>query len=198
MEVTVSSRHADVSEGLRATATEKIGRLDRFLDGLDFAEVHFSEEHNPRISDSHVCEVTIEGHGHFIRAKVAAADGYAAVDLAVEKLEHQLHKLKTRIVDRSQAPVRQRPRGSGPVAVLEEDDESERTLADEAYISRRGTQIVKKKAFDIAPMSVDEAADRMELLGHSFFLFTNADTERAAVLYRRDDGALGLIDQSAS
>lgn len=194
MEVTVSSRHAEVSGSLRATATEKIGRLDRFLDGLERAEVHFSEEPNPRIADSHICEVTIEGHGHFIRCKVTAADAFAAVDLAVEKLEHQLHKLKTRIVDRAKAPVRTRPRVAARVALA--DDDSERTLADEAYISRSGTQIVKNKAFDIAPMSVDEAADRMELLGHSFFLFTNADTSRAAVLYRRDDGALGLIDQA--
>src|SRR5687767_15929258 len=67
---------------------------------MDRAEVHFSEEHNPRISAKEVCEVTLEGHGHHVRCKVAAADGFAAIDAAVDKLEHQLHKLKTKVVGR--------------------------------------------------------------------------------------------------
>ena len=83
MDITVSSRHADVSPALRQAVAEKIGRLDRFLDGMDRAEIHFSEERNPRISAREVCEVTLEGHGHHVRAKVAAPDQFAAVDVAV-------------------------------------------------------------------------------------------------------------------
>ena len=100
MEITVSARHTDVSPALRAAAEDKIGRLSRFLGGMDRAEVHFSEEHNPRISAKEVCEVSLEGHGHHVRCKAAAADGFAAVDLAVEKLEHQLYKLKSKLVPR--------------------------------------------------------------------------------------------------
>lgn len=100
LEITVSARHTDISPALRAAAEEKIGRLSRFLDGVDRAEVHFSEEHNPRIPAKEVCEVSLEGRGHHVRCKVAAADGFAAVDLAVEKLEHQLHKLKSKLVPR--------------------------------------------------------------------------------------------------
>ncbi len=96
----MSAQHTDISPALRAAAEEKIGRLSRFLDGMDRAEVHFSEEHNPRISDKEVCEVRIEGHGHHVFCKAAAADGFAAIDLAVEKLEQQLHKLKTRQLPR--------------------------------------------------------------------------------------------------
>lgn len=96
----MSARHTDISPALRAAAEEKIGRLSRFLDGMDRAEVHFSEEHNPRISDKEVCEVSLEGHGHHVRCKTAAADGFAAVDLAVDKLEHQLTKLKSKLVPR--------------------------------------------------------------------------------------------------
>jgi len=100
LEITVSARHTDISPALRAAAEAKIGRLSRFLDGMDRAEVHFSEEHNPRIAAKEVCEVSLEGSGHHLRCKAAAADGFAAVDLAVEKLEQQLHKVKSRQVPR--------------------------------------------------------------------------------------------------
>jgi len=96
----VSARHTDISPALRAAAEDKIGRLSRFLGGMDRADVHFSEEHNPRIAAKEVCEVSIQGHGHHVRCKVAAADGFAAVDLAVEKLEHQLYNLKSKLVPR--------------------------------------------------------------------------------------------------
>ena len=100
MQVTVSARHTEVPENLRVMAEEKIGKLGRFVDGLEHAEVHFSEHKNPRIADKEVCEVTIEGHGHHVRCKVQAADGYQAIDKAYDKLEHQLHKLKTKLTRR--------------------------------------------------------------------------------------------------
>ena len=85
MDITVSARHMDISAALRAAAEEKIGRLSRFEDGILRAEVHFSEERNPRIPDKEVCEVTMEGGGHHVRCKVSAADPFAAIDLAVEQ-----------------------------------------------------------------------------------------------------------------
>ena len=91
MEITVSARHIDISPALRAAAEEKFGRLSRFGDGFERAEVHFVEERNPRIAAREVCEVTVEGGGRRLRAKAAAADTFAAIDLVVEKLEHQLH-----------------------------------------------------------------------------------------------------------
>jgi ribosome hibernation promoting factor len=100
LEITVSARHTDISPALRSAAEDKIGRLSRFLDDMERAEVHFSEEHNPRIEAKEICEVTLHGHGHHVRCKVAAVDGFAAVDLAVDKLEQQLHKLKTKKVPR--------------------------------------------------------------------------------------------------
>ncbi len=120
MEITVSARHTDISPALRAAAEDKIGRLARFLDGMDRAEVHFSEERNPRIADKEVCEVTLTGHGHTVRCKVSAPDGFVAIDRAVEKLEHQLHKLKTKLLQRTHgrpAPVA----ASGDSAVVDEE-----------------------------------------------------------------------------
>ncbi len=108
MDITVSARHTEVSEALHQATVEKIGRLVRFLEGMDRAEVHYAEERNPRILDREVCEVTLEGHGHHVRAKVAAGDPFAAIDAAVDKLEHQLHRVKTKLVSRSHP--RRRPR----------------------------------------------------------------------------------------
>lgn len=102
MDISVSSRNAEVSASVRAAAIEKIGRLSRFLDGLERAEVLFSEEQNRRISAREVCEVAIYGQGHSVRARVAAADQFGAIDLAVEKLEQQLHRLKTKVLARQQ------------------------------------------------------------------------------------------------
>lgn len=200
MQVTVSNRrHSEVSEALRSAATDKIGRLERFLEGMDRAEVHFSEQKSRKVNEREVCEVTLEGHGHVVRCKVAAADSFAAVDLAVEKLEHQLHRLRTRV--RRKPNHARRGKGergeaerNGALDTAVEDDE--RSMADDAYVTRAGELVVKKKSFAIAPISVDDAVLQMELIGHPFYFFNNAATGKAAVLYQRDDGKLGLIDQA--
>ncbi len=114
----MSAQHTSISPALRAAAEEKIGRLSRFLDGMERAEVHFSEEHNPRITAKEVCEVSLEGHGHHVRCRVAATDGFAAVDLAVEKLEHQLYKLKSK-----QVPRKARRTEAEPVVADDDDQE---------------------------------------------------------------------------
>lgn len=193
MQVTVSRRNTEVPEALRVMAEEKIGRLGRFVDGLDHAEVHFSEHKNPRISDKEVCEVTIEGHGHHVRCKVQAVDGFQAVDMAYEKLEHQLHKLKTKLAKRNQGHPKAHKKidALGAVAVVEDEAAAEEEVDEPAL-----PQIVKAKRFAIHPMSADEAAERMELLGHGFFFFTNVETSRSAVVYKREDGNVGLIDEA--
>ena len=183
MDVTVSSRHVELTAALRGAAEERIGRLSRFLDGMDRAEVHLYEERNPRIADKKdVCEVTIEGHGHHVRTKVAAADPFAAVDAAAHKLEHQLHKLKTKLVGRSH------PRNRTNGHAVESDD----LLLDEPEPT---SEIIRTKSLASKPMTVEEAVLQLELLGHDFYLFTNASTERANVLYRRKAGGIGLIEQ---
>lgn len=204
MQVTVSSRHAEVSEALREVAVEKIGRLERFLDGMSRAEVHFDHQRNPRIAEKEICEVTLEGRGHVVRCKVAASDSFAAVDVAVDTLEQQLHRLKTRLRGKSAVGGRRPHRGNGAVGpeadlavgALDEDEDETHSMADDAYVTRAGELVVKKKSFAIEPITVDDAVLQMALVGHSFYFFTNAATGRAAVLYLRDDGKLGLIDQA--
>jgi len=194
VDVTVSRRHTEVSDNLRLIAEEKIGRLDRFVDGLEHAEVHFWEHKNPRVADKEVCEVTIAGQGHHVRCKVQAPDGFIAIDRACDKLEHQLHKLKTRLKRRQQGgPKRQRSIDLGAAAVPAGDTLDEQTAEAEDEV---GPRIVKSKRFAMMPMTPEEAAGRMDLLGHGFFFFTNIDTNLAAVVYRREDGDVGLIDEA--
>lgn len=198
MQVTVSRRHTEVPDNLRVMTEEKIGRLTRFVDGLDHAEVHFWEHKNPRIADKEVCEVTIEGHGHHVRCKVQAPDGYQAIDKAYDKLEHQLHKLKTKLSRRHLGSPKAH-KGVGALATLGavgtvEAPEAARVEGEAEPTV--GLRIVKAKRFAIHPMSAEEAVERMELLGHGFFFFTNVETSRAAVVYRRDDGDVGLIDEA--
>lgn len=178
MDIKVSGRHLEVSDALRDAVVDKIGRLDRYVDGMDRAEVHFAEEHNPRITDKVSCEVTLEGHGHHVRCKVAAPDGFVAVDRAVAKLEHQLHKLKTKLARRAGSPD-----AAAVVASLPED------------AAPSVPRIVKTKQFAMATMDAEEASLQMDLLGHDFFVFTHDRTGRTAVVYRREDGDVGLIDQ---
>ena len=182
MDVTIRGRNVEVSEALKATVTEKVRKLSRFLDGMDHADIHFAEERNPRIADKDVCEVVLSGHGHMVRAKAAAADPFAAVDRVVDKLEHQIEKLKGKLIGRSH------PRRHGSVNSAPQQD------SDEEESEPGQVRIVKNKSFAIKPMTPEEAALQMDLLGHDFYFFTNAETEQAAVVYRRDDGDVGLID----
>jgi ribosomal subunit interface protein len=94
VEITVSARHLDISPALRAAAEEKFGRLSRFGPDVQRAEVPFVEERNPRITAREACDVRLEARGRRIHARAAAVDTFAAIDLAVAKLEHQLHSLK--------------------------------------------------------------------------------------------------------
>ncbi len=185
MDVTIQCRNAEVPERLRALAREKVTRVGRHLDGWDHAEIHFFEERNPRITDREVCEVTLRGHGHVVRAKAAAPDTLAAVDRVVEKLEHQVAKLKTKLLRRSH-PRRSSVHFDGQASPARADEEADG--------GDGGPRFVKSKTFSIKPMTPEEAALQMDLLNHGFYFFTNAETGAAAVVYRRGDGDVGLID----
>jgi putative sigma-54 modulation protein len=184
VDVDIQASHVELPEEVRAMAISKVGRLDRFLEGMERAEVRFHEERNPRIAEKEVCEVTVRGHGHVVRAEDSATDPLVALDQVLDKAEHQLEKLKGRLVGRSHP----RP-GSRRPASRASSDPSE--LEQEAQGTGR---IVKVKSFAIKPMTPEEAVLQMELLSHDFFFFTNVETGRPAVAYLRSDGDIGLID----
>lgn len=194
--VHISIRHRNlvVDDIVKAATNEKITRLCRFVQDMNQAEVTFMEERNPRIGKKESCEVTIKGRGHVVRAKASAATSTAALDLVVEKLEHQLLRVKGKIDGTNHGGPKRGHHHSpglhqvpaGALAVLEAP-----VLPVEAA---NEAQIVRRKQFVVDPLSAEDAALRMDLLQHDFFLFTSAETGKAAVIYRREDGHLGLIE----
>jgi ribosome hibernation promoting factor len=186
MEVRISARRTEITPRLEEYAVDKVERLDRFVGGLEYGDIHLVEEVNPRIANRVMCEITVEGHGHHVRAKHHAPDPFAAVDGTVDKLEMQLRKLKTRLIRRWHA--------SGDDTVLTSAGlDSGDVEAEEESIPAK---IVKSKKFHIASMTPDEAVLELELVNHDFYFFHNTETARAAIVYRRADGDFGLIDEA--
>ncbi|MHB1323710.1 MAG: ribosome hibernation-promoting factor, HPF/YfiA family [Coriobacteriia bacterium] len=176
MQMTVKGRHMDVTPAIREYAEEKVGRVAKILNHmLMSAEVELYTERNRSIEKSQVAEVTVYTKGHVIRAKESAHDLYAAIDLVSEKLESQVRKFKSKLIDRH-------TKGPSMAQATEVPDQ----VASEP-------SIVKTKRLASKPMSTDEAILQMELLGHDFFVFRSEDTEGTSVLYRRNDGDYGLI-----
>jgi putative sigma-54 modulation protein len=184
MQIIVKGRHMDVTPALHDYAEEKVGKVARILDHqIMEAEVELYVERNPSIEDNQVAEMTMfTKRGPVIRAKEAATDMYAAIDLASDKLERQVRKYKGKLVDRHSGKHGNGREARERLAVpppLPEDEEPE---------------IVKTKQVAIKPMTAEEAILQLELLGHDFFVFTSAETEEVNVLYRRNDGDYGLIE----
>lgn len=178
MEVRVHSTHMNVSDDLRSLAEEKVSHASRVFDEASHADVEFSEQSNPRLaSERFRVEITASAAGHIVRVEAAEFDDRAALEVAVDKLERQLRKLKGRLIARNRKPSDKHLN-----AALNRTDEE-----DELRIER-------VKQFIVKPMSPEEAALQMELLGHNFYLFLNAETDRYGVLYRRRGGTLGLIE----
>ena len=197
MDVSISARHVNVTPRLEEVIHEKIGQLDKYLDALDYASVHFDEAQNPRIADKEYCEIVLKGRGHHLRTKVRAPDPFTAIDLAEDKLLRQIRKLRTKL--------QRRHHGTGATIRTGTDAQLQNVavLADGAMqdLDAVGTeenipQIVKTKRFHLGPLTPNEAAEKMEYMDHGFFFFINKETDRSAVVYRRDDGDVGLIDEA--
>jgi putative sigma-54 modulation protein len=185
MDVVIRGKNVKVSEPLRSAAEEHLAKLDRYANGFARAEVDFSEERNPRIAENQRCEVLVHVKGHLLKAHASASEPFAALSAVCDKVEHQVKRLKDKRVARSH-PRRIRTERI-EVPALGEDDGSEES---------QPARIVKTKEFPIKPMTAEEAVLQMDLLGHDFFLFTNSDNGRAAVIYRRNDGNFGLIESA--
>jgi len=190
MEIVVRGKNVKVAPTVQELTKEKLGKLARFSLKITRVEVDYSEIRNPRVHDNELCEVTVHLKGHFVKAHAASTDPVAALDLVIDKVEHQVTRLKERKVGRSH-PRRRRLAGPPP---LEDWDDVVTADSDGPGNGAGTAEIIRTKQFDAKPMTVDEAALQMDLLGHDFFLFNNAQTGHATVLYRRRDGHLGLIE----
>jgi putative sigma-54 modulation protein len=192
MDIVVRGKNVDVPPRLRKLAREKVRKISKFTHDAGRVEVDFSELRNRRVSDNQVCEVIVHLKRNFVKAHAAASEPAAALDLVLAKVEHQVARIKEKRVSRTHAPRRSRAASgdgdvlSAPAGNIEVDEDDD----DDGILNR----IVKTKRLTMKPMGPEEAALQMELLGHDFFLFTNAENGHAAVLYRRRDGNLGLIE----
>lgn len=185
MNLTVKGRNLVLTDAINSYAKDKIGRLSKYLLDGSRCEVEMWTEKNPSISDNQVVEVTIFTKGPVIRAREASPDIYASIDLVLAKLERQVKKYRGKLVARSQGSHKDVLASEGfmvPEAV---------EVPEEEALSPR---IVKVKQFMIKPMTPEEAALQLELVGHDFFVFTNAESHETAVVYRRRDGNYGLIE----
>jgi putative sigma-54 modulation protein len=176
----VRGKNYEVPEPDRAYAERKLGRLERYLDDRSDATVELSVEAHRSAADSHIVEVTLVIDGKTLRGSAAAPTHRAGIDEVVDKVERRAtHFRETSRVRKSPDTVR---RGESAV-----------NGADAGGEDIRGS-VVKVKRFGIEPMFEEDAVARMEELGHSFFVFVDAETERIAILYRRGDGDYGLIE----
>ncbi|MGE5529495.1 MAG: ribosome hibernation-promoting factor, HPF/YfiA family [Patescibacteria group bacterium] len=173
MKVLVKGKNIEISEALREHAEKKAGKIVRFFTAEPLnAQITMSAERG-----MHIAEVTVQFKELLLRGEAKTSDMYASIDEAIERIERQILKYKTKINRRlhlDDAVV------AGPVPGVEEVLEEPR--------------IVRTKRFAFKPMSVSEAIMQMELLGHDFYVFANADSEEVNVVYRRRDGHYGLIE----
>lgn len=194
MDARVHGKNMQVDDGVRQLAEDKVRHAGRIFDDGGSADVEFTERHNPRISDGRYrVEITTHMKGHTVRVEAAEADDRAALDVAVDKFERQLRRLKERLIQRNRQRIPAPPplfddppisdAGPGGTVATETGDDGERV-------------VVRTKSFEMRPMSVEEASLQMEMLGHDFFFFFDADLGTHSVLYHRKDGTLGLIQPS--
>jgi putative sigma-54 modulation protein len=202
VQIRVSTRHTTVRDHERELIVDKIDRLGKYLPGMELAEVHFSAERNPRIADKEVCEVTLKGHGHHVRCRANGPDHLTAVDRAIAKLENKLHRLKTKLArkpshrDTSKAKLWATATTDLPAAeVILADSERGPDEVIDATGAHPEFKIVRTKKVEKLVLTAHEAAERMDLVSHDFYFFTNVETGRPAVVYIREDGDIGLIDE---
>jgi len=170
MKDNVSGKNINVTQALKDYAEKKVGKLERFFDAEVEAQVTLSVE-----KDRHIVEVTMPLNGMLLRGETETSDMYSSIDLVVDKLEKQIEKYKTKLSREIKKP---------PFKYTSLDSKD---VGDQP-------RIVKVKRFALKPMDVEEAVMQMELLGHDFFVFSNAETDQVNVVYKRRDGNYGLIE----
>ena len=178
MKFIISGRNIDITDGLRSAVEDKLGKLEKFF--TDDTEIHVTlsvEKERQKI------EVTIPVKGNIIRSEQVSNDMYVSIDLVEEIIERQLRKYRKKIIDKKQNA------GTFQQAFIEKDFEDENT---------NEIKIIRTKKFGFKPMYPEDACVQMELLGHNFFVFLNAETEEVNVVYKRKGNTYGLIEPDFS
>ena len=186
MRTTIRGKNLNVSDKDRAYIERKLQRLERMLDDRSEAEVDLRLEGKRKVDDSHIVEMAVTTAGQHLRGVGAASTFRAAADEVIDKIERRVVEARQRPRDRRRSEhARYAEQSLAQEPALSTDDSEEAPSA---------SRIVKVKRFAIEPMFEEDAITRMEELGHTFFIFVNAESEQVAVLYRRNDGRYGLIE----
>jgi putative sigma-54 modulation protein len=182
MNYNIRGENIEVTPAIREYVEKKIAKLEKYFTETPDANVHVNlKTYNNNRSK---VEVTIPMQNLVLRAEEDHEDMYAAIDLIVDKLERQIRKHKTKVNRKF------REKGS-PTAMFSSFDEPGVPVLEE---EDNDLEVVRQKSFDLKPMDNEEAILQMNLLGHSFYVFTNAETNRTNVVYKRKDGRYGLIE----
>ena len=180
MKTTITGKNMVISNGITERVMKKTSKMERYLNPDTEIFVRLTRDKNNR----RTCELTVPFDGVLLRAESSNDDNlYVCIDAALAKMEKQIHKHRTKLGKR----IRDDAFKNVEYEYTEELDNGEESTR----------KIVRTKEFPVRPMSVDDAVLQMELLGHSFFVFVNVDTDRNNVLYLRKDGDLGLLEPEA-
>lgn len=184
MEVQIKAKDYKVSPGLREFIQERVNKLDRFVGRVTEAKLELTHEHPRSGGERLTAQLTVATGRSVLRAEERHADVRRAVDLAVDKMCRRIKRHHSKRADRGKHPPLAEftaPPAEGELLDLDGDEEE------------LVAEVVRTKRFPLKPMSSEEAIDQLELLGHDFFMFLNADDDRVNVLYRRKEGGYGLI-----
>lgn len=181
MKYNIRGENIEVTGSIRDYVQKKIGKLERYFDTPPTSDVHVNLS---VYNDEQKIEVTIPMTNLMLRAEEQHVDLYAAIDLVVDKLERQIRKYKTK--------VNRRSRQNGAAKHIFAELEKEAVAVDEGESDE--IEIVKTKRFNLKPMDSEEAVLQMDMLGHTFYVFTNAISGDTNVVYRRKDGRYGIIE----
>ena len=172
MKFIIIGRNIDITEGLKSAVQEKLGKLERYFAPETEIHVTLSVE-----KDRQKIEVTIPVKGNIIRSEQVSSDMYVSIDLVEEVIERQLRKYKTKIVNQQQA-----------------GGNFQKEFVEDEFLEDEEVNIIRTKKFGIKPMYPEDACVQMELLGHNFYVFRNAETDEVNVVYKRKGNTYGLIE----
>lgn len=173
MEVRFRTRHVDVGDVFRLSVEEKLAKATNVMDSVGSVDVELTEHQSRRADQKYRIEINTFVHGQFVRIASESSSAESALDDAADRFSTKLRRLKERMIDGSRKHPVNRSASSLEV---------------------EPSEIVRVKRFAMKPMSVEEAALQMDMLGHAFFLFLNEATDKQSVLYQRADGRLGMIE----
>ena len=171
MNIIIRGKHIELTDALKEYVMKRVGKLEKYSDEFMDVQVTLLVER-----DRHRVEVTAPIHGMILRGEEETEDMYSSIDMVVEKLERQIDKYRTRINKRMRSKV------------LKDHEPIQSAVNDEPR-----EEVVRNKKFPSKPMSVEEAIMQMNLVGHTFFVFTNAESQEMNVVYLRNNGDYGLL-----